>query len=275
MKVIKFFLILNLCILSLDVFAMEPTTLTYKSLETGDLSLDIYSSATGDVLPVIFYIHGGAWRAGDKSVGSRIADIVMPMGYAVVAADFRSTLVAPYPANLEDLKDALNFVEGISQDYGLDSERLVVMGESSGAHLALLIGLTTSRAVRGIAAYFPASNLTTILQQSTPFGLEVRRPALQKLLGGLPEEVPELAKAASPVFHVGSKSPPLLLMHGDQDPQMPINQSLEMLGKYEELGLSVTFVPVHGAAHGGSIFFREQYLQALDDFLYSTLNRSL
>src|SRR4030095_14776753 len=102
-----------------------------------------------------------------------------------------------------------------------------------------------------IMAYSSMSNLTTILDQSTPYGLGVRIPALQLLLGGQPDDRPELARLASPVFHVTKDSPPLVLFHGDQDLQVPINQAHELQGKYEALGLPNRLPVPHHAAHAG------------------------
>jgi acetyl esterase/lipase len=77
------------------------------------------------------------------------------------------------------------------------------------------------------------------------------RTALEQLLGAQPDRVTELARLASPVSHVDRNDPPLFLLHGDQDPQMPVNQALEMQGAYERLGLDVQLDVLHGAAHGG------------------------
>ena len=123
-------------------------------------------------------------------------------------------------------------------------------------------------------SYFPASNLTTILKQSTPFGLGVREPALKRLLGGLPDDVSDVARLASPVFHVDASDPPLLLLHGDQDPQMPINQSHELQGAYEGLGLRAELMVVHGAAHGGDAFFEPERLEHVAQFLRRNLTSS-
>ena len=92
-------------------------------------------------------------------------------------------------------------------------------------------------------------------------------PALDLLLGDQPEKVPDLAKLASPVFHVDRHDPPLLLLHGDQDPQMPINQSHELCGAYERARAPVQFVVVHGAAHGGPMFYDEERLEIVKRFL--------
>jgi dipeptidyl aminopeptidase/acylaminoacyl peptidase len=131
--------------------------------------------------------------------------------------------------------------------------------------------LSTSSDVQAIVSYFGASNLTTIIAQSTPFGLNVRRPALDRLLGGQPDAVPDLAKLASPVLHVDKGDPPLLLLHGDQDPQMPINQAHELEGAYEKLGLNAQLHVVHGAGHAGSVFYEGQNLRRAVEFLHITI----
>src|SRR4030095_3930750 len=123
-----------------------------------------------------------------------------------------------------------------------------------------------SSAVQGIVSFYGGSNLTTILEQSTPHGLSVRGPALDLFLGGQPKDLPEAARLASPIFHVDRNDPPLLLFHGDQDPQMPINQSHELCGAYEKANLSVQFVVVHGAAHGGAAFYDAERLAIVRAF---------
>ena len=113
--------------------------------------------------------------------------------------------------------------------------------------------------------------MTTILKQSTPHGLSVRVPALKLLLGGVPDERPDLARLASPVFHVDKNDPPLFLIHGDQDPQMPINQSHELHGKYKAAGLRVQFEVIHGAAHGGGTFYDDDRNGKVLKFLKASL----
>jgi acetyl esterase/lipase len=131
--------------------------------------------------------------------------------------------------------------------------------------------LDQSSDVHAIVDYFGPTNFMTILSQSTPHGLEVRVPALQQLLGGQPDAKPELARLACPVTHVDAKDPPLLLIHGDQDPQVPINQSHELHGKYKQLDLPVRFEVVHGGAHGGNKFYGDELLTIVQAFLDDSL----
>jgi dipeptidyl aminopeptidase/acylaminoacyl peptidase len=125
--------------------------------------------------------------------------------------------------------------------------------------------------VQAIISFYGASDLTTILAQSTPHGLSVRVPALDLFLGGQPADKPELARLASPVFHVDKTDPPLLLIHGDQDPQMPVNQALELQGAYQAAGCSVRLEIIHGAGHGGIAFYDEKRIKLIKQFVTESL----
>ena len=133
--------------------------------------------------------------------------------------------------------------------------------------------LDESSDVQAIVSFFGASNFATILQQSTPHGLGVRVPALQLLLRSQPDQKPKLARLASPVTHVDAVDPPLLLIHGDQDPQMPINQSHELKGAYDQAGVKVEFDVVHGGAHGGAVFYSADRIRRVAEFLSTSLAR--
>ena len=82
----------------------------------------------------------------------------------------------------------------------------------------------------------------------------------------------ELARLASPVYHVDKNDPPLLIFHGEQDPQMPISQSHELTGAYKKINLDVQFEVVYGAAHGGDLFYTPERLKLAMDFIKKYLN---
>ena len=279
-------LLAALLIASLPALAQhrEFRDIIYASPGGKDLGLDIYMPEGVEAPPLVVQIHGGAWRFGSKDGGVPMQFV--DHGYAVASLDFRHSTDAPFPAMVHDIKAAVRFLRANAGYYGYEAGRIAVTGASSGAHLAQVVGVSnghpalegdlgdyrdTSSDVQAILSYFGASDLTTILSQSTPFGLGVREPALELLLGALPADNAELAKLASPVHLVDASDPPLMLLHGDMDPQMPINQSLNMQGAYKALGLDVTFDPVHGAVHGGPGFFDEEHLANALAFLARTL----
>jgi acetyl esterase/lipase len=249
------------------------------------LKLDLYQPATGRA-PLLIWLHGGAWEFGSKS--PMPLTFLVEHGYAVASLDFRPASAARFPGQVHEIKAAIRFLRAAAPRYGYDAARIGILGASSGGHLAALVGTTNglaelegtlgdhpneSSAVQAIVSYFGASNLTTILAQSTPFGLGVRKPALERLLGAQPEGAETLARLASPVFHVDSGDPPLLLLHGDQDPQMPINQSHELQGQYESHGLESELIVVHGAGHGAPAFFAQENSERVAAFLDAHLRQ--
>ena len=261
----------------------EVKDVIYATVEGKALGLDLHLPAGVKQPPLLVWVHGGTWSAGSKD--QYPAEFV-EHGIAVASLDFRQSTEARFPANVQDIKAAIRFLRAKASDYAYRADRIAIAGASSGAHLAALVGVTNgnkalegtegeylkeSSSVQAIVSYFGASNLNTILAQSTPFGLNVRKPALERLLGALPENAKDLATLASPVTHVDRSDPPLLLFHGDQDPQMPINQSHELQGADLKAGLDVDFEVLHGAAHGGDAFFRGDALERAVKFLRRTL----
>jgi len=263
--------------------ARELKDVVYATVDGKPLGLDIHMPAGVRNPPLVVWVHGGAWSAGNKS--NYPAELVAN-GFAVASLDFRQTTEARFPANVHDIKAGIRFLRAKAAEYGYRADKIAIAGASSGGHLAALVGVTNghtelegtvggeyakqSSGVQAIVSYFGASNLNSILAQSTPFGLGVRKPALERLLGALPENAKELATLASPVAHVDASDPPLLLLHGDQDPQMPINQSHELHGAYKKLGLDAELEVLHGAAHGGDVFFRGEALEKVVAFLRRT-----
>ena len=240
----------------------------FANVNGHELALDLYMPAAVEDPPLLVWVHGGAWRGGSRKSVAALA--LVQAGYAMASTSYRLSGVAPFPAQSHDIKAAIRFLRAHAADYGYDASRIGILGSSAGAHLAALVGVTNGNAelegnvggnleqssdVHAIVAYYPATNLVSILDQSTPFGLNLRVPALEALLGGPTEEKADLARLASPVFHVDADDPPLFLLHGDQDPQMPINQSHELHGAYKQHGLAAEFEVVHGSPHGGPAFY--------------------
>jgi acetyl esterase/lipase len=257
----------------------------YATVDGKDLGLDLYMPAGVARPALLVWVHGGAWRSGTKA---KPPMAFVENGIAMASLDFRQTGEARFPAAVHDIKAAIRFLRAKASEYGYRADRIAIAGSSSGGHLAALVGVSNgqkdlegtvgthasqSSDVAAIIDYYGASNLKTILAQSTPHGLSVRKPALELLLGALPDGASQLAELASPVAHVDRGDPPLLIFHGDQDPQMPINQSHELQGAYEKMGLDVHFDVVHGAAHGGDLFFAPERVARAVAFLRRTIGQ--
>jgi acetyl esterase/lipase len=257
----------------------STSDIEYATVEGHALKLDLHLNATRGQ-PLIVYVHGGAWRSGSKANPPILT--LMEYGFAVASVDYRLSTQAVFPAQIHDIKAAIRFLRAKTGEYGYDATRIGIIGSSAGGHLAALVGVTNghkelegsvgdhlkqSSEVQCIVSLYGASNLQTILSQSTEHGLKVRVPALQLLLGGKPEEVPELAKLASPVAHLDAKDPPLLLIHGDADPQMPPQQSYDLAKRYEALGLPVELIRIADGKHGGPEFYDAARIGLMAGFL--------
>lgn len=258
----------------------ELKGIIYASLPDKDLKLDLYLPEKSSNPRLIVYVHGGAWRRGTRE--SVPVKGLLHHGIAIASVDYRLTTEAPFPANVHDIKASVRFLRANANKYGYSPDKIVIMGSSAGGHLAALVGVTnghsmlegsigketdTSSDIAAIVSFYGASNLETILHQSTPHGLNVRIPALELLLGGRPEDKLELARLASPVRHVDKSDPPLLLIHGDQDHQMPVNQSIELFGAYKEAESSVKLKYVYGGKHGGEKFYNTQMINFVAKFI--------
>ena len=259
--------------------------IVYGQVDGRALLVDLYIPNDTPEPPLLVWVHGGAWRSGSKSSVGPLG--LASAGFAIASVDFRPSAEAPFPGQIHEIKAAIRFLRAEASTYGYDAGRIAIGGNSSGGHLAALVGVTNGHAalegevgdhldqsssVQAIVDYYGPTNLASILSQSTLHGLSVRQPALELLLGGQPDAVPELAELASVVTHVDATDPPLLILHGDQDPQVPINQSHELHGAYKELGLTVHFEVVHGAAHGGPAFYDAERNELARRFLEKALS---
>lgn len=279
----NFFLIALFSILSVSIYAQQDTIITknivYAEVENRQLKLDIYKLKEQKEPYLIVWVHGGAWHSGNKEnppLG------LLPYGYALASVDFRVSTEKPFPVQIYDIKAAIRFLRANAQKYGYKSEKIIIWGASSGGHLAALVATTnnnaalegnlgnytnTLSAVQACIDFYGPTNFLTILNQSTPHGLNVRLPALAILLGKPVEQVNELAKLASPVYQVDAACPPMFIAHGEQDAQVPINQSIELMSVYKSKNLKVQIEFVPNAGHTDPIYYKKAMMEQVDKFL--------
>lgn len=265
------------------VMAQSYANLVYAEAGDRPLLLDLYLPADPPNPALVVWVHGGAWHSGSKENPPRG---LFENGYALASVDYRLSVEAPFPAMIHDLKAAIRYLRAHAQTYGYRPDQFIVAGSSAGGHLAALIGTTnghpelegslgdyrsTSSDVQATLDLFGPSNFLTILSQSTPHGLSVRAPALALLLGKPVEQVPELARLASPVFQVDATDPPIFIAHGDQDIQVPINQAHELHGACKQHGVKVQLEVVHGAGHGSPDYFQPAFTAKILAFLAEVL----
>ena len=259
----------------------------YAEVGNRKLLLDLYFPSESNNPYLVVWIHGGAWHSGSKA--SPPMSFVRS-GYALASIDYRLSVEAKFPAPIHDIKAAIRYLRANAEKHGYRSDKIVIAGSSAGGHLAALVGVTnndkslegnlgqftnTSSSVQAIIDYYGPTNFTTILKQSTPHGVGVRGPAMALLLGNTVDNVPELAKLASPALQVDRADPPLLIFHGDQDIQVPINQSHELVGAYKRNKLMVQLEVVHGGGHSETPYFDGEYQAIVERFLKEVLGSGI
>lgn len=237
------------------VRAVEQANVTYPTPSGPSEQLNVYGPpgpAPPGGRPVIVAIHGGGWRRNSKNgYGDRIASAFVPQGYVVVAPNY--VLSRPghptWPENLDDVQSAVAWVRSDADTLGIDPDRVAAMGESAGGNLAELLGTdpgpsepgAPSTAVEAVIAFSAPSDLPALYADSPGAG----RAAAQ-FLGGSPWQVPASYAAASPIDHVAPGDPPMLLVHGLQDPLVPVGQSEAMAAALGAAGVPHQLVLVPG-----------------------------
>lgn len=259
------------------------TDLPYAGTRDPRQQVDVYVPRQRSVdgpLPVIAYIHGGAWRMGSRVMARRqVAPHVASGRYAAVSIGYRLSWQDPWPAQIHDVKAGIRWIRANAAEYGFDPTRICAMGSSAGGHLAAEVGTTNgAHAVEGTLGahtdqssdvqcaidFFGPTDLTSFEHRQT----EITRSALLTLLGGRPEEIPGRAREASPLYQVDPEDPPFLIVHGTRDPLVPYAASVDLAEALREAGVPVVLQKVEGGGHGD--FFGPEIVRRVRVFLERT-----
>lgn len=211
--------------------------------------------------PLVVFIQGSAWRQQDVYSGIPNLSHIAAKGYVVASVEIRDTGIARFPAAVEDVKCAIRFMRRNAEEYGVNPDRVAVWGDSSGGHLSLMTGLTMgdydnglyseqSDEVSAVIDYYGVSDLLTLGKYNHILDHDAADSPEGLFIGGKVQEHMELAKKASPLHQDLNKPlPPFLIVHGDSDQVVHINQSIEMYKALKAHGQSVLFYKVAGADH--------------------------
>jgi acetyl esterase/lipase len=251
------------------------------------LELDLFRPASGGPLPAVVYLHGGGWRQGARDMTSPafrdwrpgLLSRVASAGFAVVCPDYRLSGEARFPAQLDDVRRALDWVADSGARHGIDPDRILLWGDSAGGHLAALAGMRGEAppGIRGVVAWYPVTDLVGIQADADAVGGEPHNtPDAREtaLLGGPIRDLPELAADASPVSHVAAATAPFFLAHGTADLGVPFAQSVRLRDALLAAGAEVSLHAVEGADHMWQGASDEQLRRLLDATLEFLRRRS-
>jgi acetyl esterase/lipase len=252
------------------------TPLGFRPLEA-----DVFLPPGDGPHPVVLWLHGGGFRAGHRRHVPLLDDLdplgrLTEAGFAVVLADYRLSGEARFPAQLFDVKAAIRWLRYRAADLRLDPDRVALWGESAGAHLAAMAGLTAmdvdlaygqpgvtsdwavlplmpaGNDVRAVVDWYGPTDFATMDAQAGP-GARLRHDAPDApeagLLGGAVPEVPDRVRMANPCVLAHRAAPRFLIMHGTADTVVPFGQSVQLVDALRATDAEVEFSPVPGAEH--------------------------
>ncbi len=237
----------------LDITYCSPNGLPQK--------LDFYPAVAGfpDPTPIIIYIHGGAWMEGDKEIASYLSTILLlrESGFSIAAINYRLAPDYPFPAQITDVFCAIRFLRAKSSDLKINPDRFGLLGDSAGGHLAALAGMANphpdwtgneypgiNSGVQAIVDLYGPADLTRSYVNSD---LDISSLVFQA------KENSDLKLVkASPVSYARVDVPPILIIHGDQDYLVPVEQSIRLYNALQEKGAPARLILVKNAGHGFS-----------------------
>ena len=273
---------------SVVVLENVPYADTVNKAQTLDLFLP-KGRKSEKPLPVIVFVHGGAWKGGNKESGrGSVMPYVASGLYAGASVEYRLSGESKWPAQIQDCKAAIRWLRAHAKEHGLDGERIAVWGSSAGGHLVAMLGvsgdvkefegelgkhLVQSSRVACVADFYGPTNLLTMgdFPSTVPHNDADSPEGL--LIGGAVQENKDKARNASPLSYITKDDAPTFIAHGTADPLVPYNQSEIFEAGLKAAGVPVYLETIEEGMHGGfegpklnarlAAFF-DKYLRGVD-----------
>lgn len=266
----------------------EGTTLhndiQYNANSHHKQKLDLYMppNADGEV-PLVVLMPGGAWLYNDKyndiKTMHKTMSEILNSGYALAAVDYRFSTEEIFPAQIQDCNKAISYLYDNSKKLGLNRDKFALMGFSAGGHLASLAGLSKNNnideffvpestkdfKIRGVIDFYGPTDLILFPNNSDP------RIPESILIGDALLSRPDLAKWASPTTYVDENDPPFLIIHGEKDETVLLNQSQLLRSWLTIYGVTNELFVLKDAPHSGNMFDVEEVTVKVVDFLKTVL----
>jgi len=231
--------------------------IVYTKLKDWEGKMDVYLPPKNNKpAPVVINIHGGGWNHGVKESQTGF-NTFFKMGFAVANIEYRLTGQATAPAAVEDTRCALIYLIKNSRELNIDINKIVIMGGSSGGHLALMGGLlgndhkfdTNCPGVDNVkvAAIIDKYGIADVWDWA--YGPNKTSKSATRWLGDKAKD-DNFARSVSPVYYVNKNSPPTFIVHGNADPTVPYEESVALYKKFIEAGVKTEFITVEGGQHG-------------------------
>lgn len=260
---------------------MKKETVVYKKVKDCPIQADIYNNSNNS--PVLLYIHGGALMFGSRSwLPLNQIELYHKAGFTVISVDYRLAPVTKLYDLVQDIRDAIQWVKSAAPQYGFDADKLALMGGSAGGYLSLLMG-TMEMKPKAIVSFYGYGDIlggwvTKPSEYYCTRPLVSKEQALQAIehnivsegdwsrfnyylycrqqgvwlteMSGLdPLQDRSLLEMYNPIHNIQPDYPPALLLHGDQDTDVPYEQSVMMHERLRKIGVEAELITISGADH--------------------------
>ena len=248
-------------------FVQRTNAVPYGRRGSRTLALDVFKPAQPNGGGVLMLVSGGWKSAPPGSVGGWIAAPLLRRGYTVFAVYHVSQPDATVMETIEDMHRAVRFVRHHAKDHGVDAQRLGVTGGSAGGHLSLMLATRggprlaeaadpvdrESSAVQAAAIFFPVTDLLNLGQSTENLHDGGPPKSFRRAFGPTATNLAvwrAIGRESSPIYHITTNLPPVLIYHGDADTLTPLEQSQWFQAKGREAGRAVQVVVHRGGKHG-------------------------
>jgi predicted amidohydrolase YtcJ/pimeloyl-ACP methyl ester carboxylesterase len=223
----------------------------YGRVEGSALLADIAYPSSGDRLPAIISVHGGRWRAGNRTDASSIKVAQWAgFGFFAMSIDYRLVGGSPAPASYLDTLCAIRWVHAHAQEYKIDPARVYLIGQSAGGQLVSLVATLGDGPFKRSGGWDDArSDVRAVISVAGPY--ELNTLSWGNLWTPVGEDVEAARKAASPMTHISAKMPPILIIHSDDDRSVPIQQAVDFAEAVKKAGVQTRFTHYTDKGHMG------------------------
>jgi acetyl esterase/lipase len=287
-------------------------TYTYKTVKDLRIQADVYRKADDKIRPAILFIHGGALIMGNRSWIDPVQTVrYLNAGYTIISIDYRLAPQTKLGQIVEDLEDAYQWVrlDGPAL-FQINPARIAVVGHSGGGYLALMAGFRLDPRPVSVVSFYGYGDITgewysqpdpfyrsqplvpkgeayravgtRIVSEDPdanrwPFYLHTRQQGTWpiEVVGHDPEKEPWFFDSFCPVRNVTSDYPPTLLLHGDNDSDVPFEQSILMARELERHGVEHELMILEGQGHGFDEAMDDPVISAAFDSVLLFLEKRL
>ena len=213
------------------------------------LMADVAYPVSEELIPAIIYVHGGRWRTGERTGRDRL-DVYewANHGFFAMTIDYRLVPASPAPAAYQDLLCAIRWMHAHAEDYGVDPDRIYLIGNSAGGHLVSLAATLGDGPYERVGGWDEArSDVRAVISAAAPY--ELNTLSWGDLWTPIEGDIEEQRTVASPIHQINASTKPILIIHSDDDQSVPVQQAHDMVAAMKTANAPHRFVHYTDRGH--------------------------